>query len=66
MQNLKYIGRNISYTADYTRIGKDVDGEQDNGPVVIEGGIHFNVESTYNTTISNSFKCRKGSKLIIK
>lgn len=66
LQNLKYIGRKISYTADYTRIGKDIDEEQENGPVVIEGGVHFNVESTYNTTITNNFKCRKGSKLIIK
>lgn len=66
LQNLKYIGRNISYTADYTRIGKGIDEEQENGPVVIEGGVHFNVESTYNTSITNSFKCRKGSKLIIK
>ena len=66
LQNLKYIGRNISYTADYTIIGKDIDGEQENGPVVIEGGVHFNVESTYNTTISNNFKCEKGSTLVIK
>ena len=66
LQNLKHIGRNISYTADYTRIGKDIDCEQANGPVIIEGGVHFNVESTYNTVISNCFKCKKGSKLIIK
>lgn len=66
LQNLKYMGRNISYTADYTKIGEDIDDGQENGPVIIEGGVHFNVESTYNTTICNSFKCKKGSKLKIK
>ncbi len=66
LQNLKYIGRNISYTADYIRIGKDIDEKQEYGEVVIEGGVHFNIESTYNTTISNSFRCKKGSKLVIK
>ena len=66
LQNLKYVGRNISYTADYTRIGKDIDEGQENGPIIIEGGVHFNIESTYSTTISNSFKCKKGSTLVIK
>ena len=66
LQSLKYVGRNIYYTADYTRVGKDVDEGQENGPIIIEGGVHFKIESNYNTTISNSFKCEKGSKLTIK
>lgn len=66
LQNLKLSGRDISYTSDYTRIGKDIDNKQEIGVVTVQEGTCLSIESTNNTTIDKGFKCEKGGKLIIK
>ena len=66
LQNLKLSGRNISYSSDYTKIGKEIDDEQEIGVVTVQKGTCLNIESTNSTTIDKGFKCEKGGKLIIK